>query len=49
VESVSELLLAAFEPEALDRMSLGAQLYLTRVLVRNLADRLELANKMLGR
>jgi hypothetical protein len=49
VESVTELLLAAFEPEALDRMSLGAQLYLTRVLVRNLADRLELANKMLGR
>ena len=49
VESVSELLLAAFEPEALERMSLGAQLYLTRVLVRNLADRLELANKTLGR
>jgi len=49
VESVSELLLAAFEPEALARMSLGAQLYLTRVLVRNLAERLELANKALGR
>jgi len=49
VESVSELLLAAFEPEALARMSLGAQLYLTRALVRNLADRLELANKALGR
>jgi serine/threonine protein kinase len=49
VESMSELLLAAFEPEALARMSLGAQLYLTRALVRNLADRLELANKALGR
>jgi CRP-like cAMP-binding protein len=49
VESVTELLLAAFEPEALARMSLGAQLYLTRALVRNLADRLELANKTLGR
>jgi serine/threonine protein kinase len=49
VESVTELLLAAFEPEALARMSLGAQLYLTRALVRNLADRLELANKALGR
>lgn len=49
VESVTELLLAAFEPEALGRMSLGAQLYLTRALVRNLADRLELANKALGR
>ncbi len=49
VESVTELLLAAFEPEALTRMSLGAQLYLTRALVRNLTDRLELANKALGR
>ena len=48
VESVSELLLAEFEPEALARMSLGAQLYLTRALVRNLTDRLELANKPLG-
>jgi tRNA A-37 threonylcarbamoyl transferase component Bud32 len=45
IESVSELLLAEFEPEALARMSLGAQLYLTRALVRNLTDRLELANK----
>jgi CRP-like cAMP-binding protein len=49
IESVSELLLAEFEPEALARMSLGAQLYLTRALVRNLTDRLELANKPLGR
>jgi len=44
---VTELLLAAFEPEAVNRMSLGAQLYLTRALVRNLAERLELANKAL--
>lgn len=49
VESVTELLLAAFEPETLARMSLGAQLYLTRALVRNLADRLEVANKELGK
>jgi serine/threonine protein kinase len=46
VVSVKELLLAEFEPEALARMSPGAQLYLTRALVRNLADRLELANTM---
>ena len=44
VESVSELLLAKYRPEAVSRMSLGAQLYLTRALVRNLTDRLELAN-----
>jgi CRP-like cAMP-binding protein len=46
VVSVKELLLAEFEPEALTRMSPGAQLFLTRALVRNLADRLELANTM---
>ena len=49
VTSVKELLLAEFEPEALARMSPGAQLYLTRALVRNLADRLELAITMPGR
>jgi serine/threonine protein kinase len=49
VVSVKELLLAEFDPEALARMSPGAQLYLTRALVRNLADRLELANTMPGR
>jgi hypothetical protein len=49
VTSVKELLLAEFEPEALARMSPGAQLYLTRALVRNLADRLELAITKPGR
>ncbi len=49
VVSVKELLLAEFEPEALARMSAGAQLFLTRALVRNLADRLELANAKPGR
>ena len=49
VVSVRELLLAEFEPEALAQMSAGAQLYLTRALVRNLAERLELANTMPGR
>jgi len=44
VESMTELLLAEFEPEAVGRMSMGAQLYLTRAMVRNLVDRLELAN-----
>jgi len=44
VESVTELLLAEFEPETLAQMSLSAQLHLTRALVRNLVDRLEAAN-----
>jgi serine/threonine protein kinase len=49
VESATELLLAKFRPDAVGKMSLGAQLYLTRALVRNLADRLELANSRLTR
>jgi len=49
VDSATELLLAKFRPEAVSSMSLGAQLYLTRALVRNLADRLELANTRIGR
>ena len=49
VESVTDVLLAEFEPEALARMSIGAQYYLMRALVRNLVDRLELANTRLGR
>ncbi|HUQ24075.1 MAG TPA: serine/threonine-protein kinase [Burkholderiales bacterium] len=49
VESHTDVLLAEFEPQALDRMSLGAQLQLTRALVRNVADRLELANTRLAR
>ena len=49
VEAMSELLLAEFEPAALERMSLGAQLQLTRALVRNVTDRLALANVRLAR
>jgi serine/threonine protein kinase len=49
VNSATELLLAKFRPEAVSGMSLGAQLYLTRALVRNLADRLELANTRIAR
>jgi hypothetical protein len=45
---MTRLLLAEFEPEALARMSGGAQLQLTRALVRNLADRLVLANTRLA-
>ncbi len=47
VESMTELLLAEFEPAALMRMSLGAQLQLTRALMRNLVERLVLANTRL--
>jgi serine/threonine protein kinase len=49
VDSATELLLAKFRPDAVSGMSLGAQLYLTRALVRNLADRLELANTRITR
>jgi CRP-like cAMP-binding protein len=49
VEAVTDLLLAEFEPAALEGMSLGAQLQLTRALVRNVTDRLELANVRLAR
>jgi hypothetical protein len=41
---MTRLLLAEFEPATLQRMSGGAQLQLTRALVRNLVDRLVLAN-----
>jgi eukaryotic-like serine/threonine-protein kinase len=49
VESMTDLVLAEFEPAALDRMSLGAQLQLTRALVRNVSDRLALANTRIGK
>jgi len=49
VEAMVQLLLAEFQPEALAAMSVGAQLQLTRALVRNLVDRLELANTRLGK
>ena len=49
VEAMTGILLAEFEPPALARMSLGAQLQLTRALVRNLVDRLDLANARLAK
>jgi serine/threonine protein kinase len=44
VESHTDVLFAEFEPLSFDKMTLGAQLQLTRALVRNVADRLALAN-----
>ena len=49
VEAMTDLLLAEFAPEQLDAMSLGAQLQLTRALVRNVSDRLALANTRIAR
>jgi serine/threonine protein kinase len=49
VESHTDVLVSEFLPAALEKMSLGAQLQLTRALVRNVADRLELANSRLAR
>ena len=49
VEATSELLLAEFGPAALGSMTLGAQLQLTRALVRNVVDRLALANTRIAR
>jgi serine/threonine protein kinase len=48
VEAMTGILLAEFDPEHLAQMSLGAQLQLTRALVRNLVERLELANARLA-
>jgi serine/threonine protein kinase len=49
VESHTEALLAEFQPAALEKMSLGAQLQLTRALVRNVSERLALANTRIAR
>jgi serine/threonine protein kinase len=49
VESATELLLAEFDPQTLAKMSLSAQLHLTRALVRNLVDRLDAANVRMAR
>ena len=49
VETMTDCMLAEFLPEALAKMSVGAQLALTRALVRNVVDRLELANSRVAR
>ncbi len=49
VEALTDVVIAEFEPASLAQMSQGAQLALTRALVRNVVDRLELANSRVAR
>jgi CRP-like cAMP-binding protein len=49
VQAMTDVIVAEFEPETLEQMSLGAQLHLTRALVRNVSDRLALANTRIAR
>jgi eukaryotic-like serine/threonine-protein kinase len=49
VEAMSEVVLAELQPQTVDTMSLSAQLHLTRALVRNVVDRLALANMRIAR
>src|SRR5262245_11774715 len=49
VEAVTEVVVAEFKPETLEGLSHGAQLHLTRALVRNAVERLALANSRLAR
>jgi CRP-like cAMP-binding protein len=44
VQALGDVLVAEFQPETLERISHQAQLHLTRALVRNVVDRLVLAN-----
>jgi serine/threonine protein kinase len=48
VETMGDVLLAEFRPLTVMQMSVGAQLHLMRALVRNVVDRLELANTRLA-
>ena len=49
VEAATDVIVAEFEPETLEKMSQSAQLHLTRALVRNVVDRLALANTRIAR
>jgi serine/threonine protein kinase len=49
VEAMTDVVLAEFEGAALEKMTEGCQLHFTRALVRNLVDRLALANSRLSR
>jgi CRP-like cAMP-binding protein len=49
VQAVSDVLIAEFVPETLEKMGQQAQLHLTRALVRNVVDRLVLANERVAR
>jgi eukaryotic-like serine/threonine-protein kinase len=49
VEATSDVVVAEFQPEVVERLSHAAQLHLTRALVRNAVERLALANMRLSR
>src|SRR3954469_3659139 len=49
VQALSDVLIAEFVPESLEKMGQQAQLHLTRALVRNVVDRLVLANERVSR
>jgi CRP-like cAMP-binding protein len=49
VEAMTDVIVAEFEPQTLEKMSVEAQLHLTRALVRNVSDRLALANTRIAR
>jgi CRP-like cAMP-binding protein len=49
VQALSDVLIAEFVPETLEKMGQQAQLHLTRALVRNVVDRLVLANERFAR
>ena len=44
VESLTEMVVAEFENDALEKTSASCQLYFMRALVRTLVERLEFAN-----
>jgi tRNA A-37 threonylcarbamoyl transferase component Bud32 len=48
VQAVADVLVAEFQPETLQSMGQQAQLHLTRALVRNVVDRLVLANSRIA-
>ena len=47
-DAMTDLLLTEFEPQAVQEMSMGAQLQLVKALTRNVVDRLALANQRLA-
>ena len=49
IEATTELIVAEFQPEDLEKLSLSAQLHLTRALSLNLVERLALAYTRLAR
>jgi hypothetical protein len=49
VETTSDVVVAEFQPETLDKLSHSAQLHLTRALMRNAVERLALADSRLAR